>query len=142
MKIHEIPGKMFTQWESDVKSILDTWIDYDITLDEFKKIFAFNMKQCTENGGIALIADSSKAEGVFSQEIQEYITKEVFHIMYQKSIRYFINIKPEIPGLTSLTVRRYSANGGPSGIKIVDVGSVDDAKLWLRTHAFNEVPAE
>lgn len=138
MKIQEINGKMKSTWESDVISVLDTWTTYNITLDEFKEaILNKGMAFAKAHGGIAWIVDSSKAKGVFSKEIQDFIGSSVFPTFVQNGIKYFITIKPDVPGLTSMTVSNYSAKAGPAGIKLIDVKNVADAKMWLRDHAIS-----
>ena len=127
---------MISTWEADVNAVLDTWTTYSVTLDEFKEaVLIKGLNFAKSHGGIAWIVDSSKANGVFSQEIQKFIGSEVFPTFFKNGIKFFITIKPEVIGLTSMTVSSYSAKAGPAGIKLIDVSSVADAKMWLKEHA-------
>jgi len=135
MKINEIPGKMISTWEADVKAVLDTWSDYYISLDEFKDaVLNKGLNFAKTNGCTAWIVDSSTASGVFPSEIQNFIGTDVFPTFFKNGVKFFITIKPEVIGLTTLNVSAYSAKAGPAGIKLVDVSSVEDAKMWLREH--------
>ena len=135
MKIQEITGKMTSTWEEDVNAILDTWTTYFVTLEEFKEaVLNRGLNFAKAHDCAAWIVDSSKAEGVFAQEIQQFIGSEVFPTFFKNGIKFFITVKPEVVGLTSMTVSSYSAKAGPAGIKLVDVGSVEDAKMWLKEH--------
>ena len=136
MKIQEIQGKMISTWEADVNAILDTWTDYYVSLDEFRDaVLIKGLGFAKKHGGSAWIVDSSKAKGVFSQELQQFIASDVFKTFFDNGIKFFITIKPNVPGLTSMNVRSYSANAGPAGIKLIDVSSVADAKMWLKEHS-------
>lgn len=136
MQIQEISGKMTSTWEADVKAVLDTWTTYNVTLEEFKEaVLIKGVAFAKQHGAIAWIVDSSTAEGVFTQEIQDFIATDIFPGFVANNIKYFITIKPEIPGLTSLTVSSYASKAGPAGMQLVDVKSVEDAKMWLKENA-------
>ena len=136
MEIQNITGKMRSTWEDDVKAVLDIWTTYNITLEEFKEaVLIKGVNFAKSHGAIAWIVDSSKAKGVFAQEIQEFIGSTVFPTFVKNGIKFFITIKPEVAGLTSLTVSNYAAKAGPAGMQLVDVKSVSDAKLWLKNNA-------
>ncbi|PLX27974.1 hypothetical protein C0583_01935 [Candidatus Parcubacteria bacterium] len=136
MLIQKIPGKMASTWEEDSKAVLDTWETYDVSLDEFKDaILNKGINFIQGRGAVAWIVDSTKAKGVFSQEIQDFIGSDIFPAFVNNGIKYFITIKPEVANLTSLTVSNYAAKAGPAGMKLVDVKSVADAKMWLRENA-------
>ncbi len=133
MKLHEIPGKVISTWEADVKSVLDTWSNYSISLEEFQEMFVGkSLEYAKHNGGIAFIIDSSFAKGQLAPEIQDYIARTAYQKLLNNGIKNFITIKPMVPGLTNLTVKNYSANAGPAGIQLIEVSSVEDAKLWLK----------
>lgn len=135
MKVQEIPGKMTSVWESDVNAVLDIWTSYSISLDEFKEaILIKGLPFAKSHGGKAWIIDSSKAKGVFPQDIQQYIGSDILPAFNRNGIKFLITIKPEVIGLTSMTVSSYSSKVGPAGIKLVDVSSVADAKMWLKAH--------
>jgi hypothetical protein len=136
MKIQEIPGKMVSTWEADVKAVLDTWTTYHVTLQEFENaVLIKGVNFAKANGGIAWIVDSSTAKGVFSQEIQEFIGSTIFPAFVQNGIKFFITIRPNIPGFTNVTVSTYSFKVEPAGLHLVDVKSVSDAKMWLNEHS-------
>ena len=131
--IQEIPGKMVTTWNSEVKAVIDTWTTYSISLEEMTEaVLVKGVNYAQIRGGIAWIVDSSKAEGVFAPAIQEFIGSTIFPKFVEIGIKYFITIKPEVSGITSLTVRSYSAKAGPCGLQLIDLRSVDDAVLWLK----------
>lgn len=133
MQIQNIPGKMISTWEDDVKAVLDTWTTYNVSLEEFKEaVLIKGVAFAKAHGAIAWIVDSSTAVGVFTQDIQNFIATDIFPTFVANNIKYFITIKPEVQGLTNLTVSNYAAQAGPAGMQLVDVKSVIDAKMWLR----------
>ncbi len=36
MKVYEVEGKIRSEWNSEVRAIIDTWTTYMISLEEFK----------------------------------------------------------------------------------------------------------
>lgn len=134
-KIQEVTGKMYSTWNPEVKAVIDTWTTYNVSLEEFKEaVLIKGVNFSKAHKGVAWVVDSSKAVGVFSQEIQQFIGTDIFPAFAKSGIKYFITIKPETKGLTSLTVANYSAKAGPAGLKLIDLKSVNDAIMWLKEH--------
>ena len=135
-KIAEIPGKMISTWEEDVKSVLDSWTDYNVSLEDFKQaVFVTGVKYFTAHSGVAWIVDSSVAKGSFSKEIQNFIQSDGFPIFNKAGLKFFITVLPKEVGITTLTVRNYSSKADPFGIELVEAKTVEDAKEWLNDHA-------
>lgn len=136
MKIHSIPGKLEVSWRSDVKAIVDHWISYGVSLDEFKEaVLVKGLNHAKSNGGVAWIVDSSEAKGSFTQEIQDFIGSDIFPAFAKNGVKYFITISSAVSSLTNLTVKSFSAKVGPNGLQLLEVKSVDDAVMWLKEHA-------
>ena len=136
MKYYENPGKFVSEWRDDVKAVVDTVLDFGLTLEEFKEaVMIKGMAQAKSRGGVAWIVDSSQATGVFSQDIQDYIGSDVFPAFAANGIKYFITINSEVSALTKMTVRTFQAKTGPHGIQLVEVKSVEDAITWLKENA-------
>ena len=118
MKVYSIPGKLEVTWLGDVKSIVDTWSNYNVTLEEFKEAVMSNgLKHAKANGGIAYIVDSSTAKGAFSQEIQTFIGSDAFPAFAKNGIKYFITITSQVSTVTKMAVKSYAAKTGPNGLK-------------------------
>ena len=133
MKLHSIPGKLEVEWMGDVKAIVDTWSNYNVTLEEFRdSVLNKGLKHAKANGGVAYIVDSSTAKGVFSQEIQAFIDSDVFPAFAKGGIKYFITITSQVSSVTKMTVKNYSAKAGPHGLKLVELNSLKDAVEWLK----------
>ena len=136
MKIFSIPGKLEVNWNGDVKAIVDTWSDYSVSLADFSDaVLNQGLKHAKANGGIAYIVDSSKAVGVFSDEIQKYIETDIFPAFAAGGIKYFITINSEASALTNMTVNSYASKAGPLGLQLVELKSADDAVMWLKANA-------
>lgn len=132
MLIHSIPGKLVVTWHPQARAIIDTWENYTVTLDEFKgAVLGAGLTFAKLNKAIAWIVDSSKAKGVFSQEIQQCIGSTVFPAFTKNGIKYFITILPQ-SALTKLTVKNFQQQTGPNGLELVETGSVEDAVAFLR----------
>lgn len=133
MLIHEIKGKMNVTWNNDVKSIIDTWESYFISLEDFRDaVLVKGLTHAKANGCIAWIVDSSKANGAFSPEIQKFIETDIFPSFAKNGIKYFITITSQVSAVTRLNVSKYASKTGPNGLQLVEVQSVDDAIEWLK----------
>ena len=109
MQITTIPGKMVQTWNGEVKAVVDTWTNYGATLDEFKQaVLIKGLNHAKLNQGRAWIVDSSKANGSFSQEIQNFIGSDIFPSFAKAGIKYFITITSE-SAVTRMTIRSYTA---------------------------------
>jgi|SRR5271166_2636818 len=134
-KIFEIPGKLRSEWDDDVKAVIDIWTDYNITLDQFKTaVLVKGVNYAKGHGGIAWIVDSQNAKGEFSAEIQNIMGTDTFPTFAKIGVKFFITIKSGFI-TTNKTIDKYSSQVGPNGIQLLDMGSIDDAILWLQANA-------
>jgi len=132
MQLASIPGKLTVAWNAEVRAVVDTWTNYGVTLEEFKQaILGKAVSQAKMNNVRAWIVDSSKANGTFSQEIQDFIGTDIFPAFAKAGVKYFITIT-SASAVTRMTIRNYTAKLGPNGLKLVDVASVEDAIEWLK----------
>lgn len=135
MHVHSIPGKLEVNWNPDVKAIVDTWSSYHVTLEQFSEaVLGKGLDTAKAKGAIAWIVDSSSAQGVFTQEIQDFIGSDVFPGFAKNGIKYFITVLPK-SAVTKMTVKRYSTKAGPSGIELVEANSLEDALDFLKEKA-------
>jgi hypothetical protein len=135
MQITQVPGKLTVSWLSDVKAVWDQWHDYALTFAEFEEaVMKKGLSHAKRNGAIAWIADASEAKNLMSQEIQDYIAKTVFKTFVSIGVKYFISITPK-SAIAKLGVMKYQAQVGPAGIKLVEVGTLIEAKDFLAKQA-------
>ncbi len=133
MQIGAIPGKMESVWHEEVKAVVDTWSTYQVSLDEFKQaVTDKELLYAKAHGGKAWIVDSSQAKGVFPSDVQAFIASDVFKSFARDGIKYFITISSEVSAITNLNIKQFSAHAGPSGIQLLNLKSVADAKTWLK----------
>lgn len=133
--IFEIPSKLSVAWDSEVKAVIDTWLNYAVTQGEFANaVLHKGLAHAQKNGGIAYIVDSSQATGIFSQEIQRFIETDIFPAFAKAGIQYFITILSK-SSVTNMGINRYSAKAEPLGLQLVNVDSLESARDWLRSNA-------
>lgn len=136
MDVYEIPGKLSVKWEDSVKAVIDTWTSYSVTLEEFKEaVLSKGVGYASPRGVKAWIVDSSQAKGSFTQEIQSFIGSDVFPKFAKIGVKYFITISSQVSSVTNMTVKSYSAQAGPHGVKLVTAGSAAEAIEWLKLQA-------
>ena len=131
MIVHEIPGTLVVDWNDKAKATIDTWTTYGITVEQFREaILKKGVANAKLRGGRAWIMDASKAKGVFAPEVQSLIEKEVFPAFARIGVKYFVTIKSG-SAVTNMSIGRYTAHLGPSGIQMVEVPDVKTALAWL-----------
>ncbi len=130
--VHTIVGKVACSWLPEHQAMLDEWTSYFVSLEEFKAaVMKAGVAHSKKNGGRAWIVDSSKAKGVFADEIQQYIGSTCFKEFVAAGVKYFITIRSQVSSSTNLTVARYERQAGPAGIQLVTVDSLAQALAFL-----------
>lgn len=131
-KIFELPDKLLIEWDSEAKAIIDTWSSYHITKEEFEKaVMGEGLDQAVEQGAVAWVADARNAKGSLTNELYEFMEKEVFPKLVNIGIKYFITINSTDPD-TRLTVKKLSSKAESSGLKLMKSGSLESAIYWLK----------
>lgn len=134
-KVYQIPGKLTVEYDAAVRAIIDTWSSYSVTLEEFREaVLSRGLSHAKLYQAQAWIVDSSSATGAFSPEINKLIAKEVFPTFVKNGIKYFLTITAQ-SALTKLSIAGYTSQVGPSGMKLVEARSTQDAKDWLKANA-------
>jgi hypothetical protein len=138
-KIFELSNKLLCEWDSDAKVVIDTWTTYNVSLAEFKEaVLVKGVNYAKACGVIAWIVDSSRAKGVFSQEIQRFIETDIFPTFTKIGVRYFITINSE-SALTNMTISQYRAKAGSNGLNLLNATNTQSAIEWLMKNAYNRV---
>jgi hypothetical protein len=135
IKIHEVPNKLLCEWDPEAKAVIDTWTTYAVSLAEFKEaVLTKGVEYAKANGVQAWIVDSHSANGVFSQEIQDFIGSTIFPTFARIGVQYFMTINSE-NAITNLTIAQYSTKAGPCGLKVLNGSSAEGAIEWLKKNA-------
>lgn len=133
--VFEIPGKLQVFFDTDHHTIIDKWINYGVTLQQFEEaVIKKGLPYAKSNNGKAWIVDSSEAKGAFSQEIQDFIASTVFKKFSENGIKFFITITSQ-SAVTNLSIKNYQSKLGPHGIKLVEASNIKDALQWLKTNS-------
>jgi hypothetical protein len=135
MKVHEIPGTLLVEWNDAVKSIVDTWSTYQITVPQFREaILGKGLGYAKAHGGRAWVMDATKAQGAMPKDVQDLIEAEVFKAFAAIGIKYFVTIKSVESALANSAIKRFVSQIGPSGIQMVEVPDQKQAIAWLKEH--------
>ncbi len=134
-KIFEIPNKLLCEWDSEAKAMIDTWTTYSVSLEEFREAVLINgVNHAKVNGVKAWIVDSHHAKGVFSQDIQKFIETDIFPTFAKIGVKYFMTINSE-SATTNLTIKQYSTQAGPNGLKVLNGSNAETGIEWLKKNA-------
>jgi len=134
MLIHEIPGVLRVEWNSEAKTMIDTWSSYTISVPQFREaILQKGVAHAKLHRGRAWVMDATKAKGAFSPEVQALIENEVFKAFAAIGVKYFLTIK-SASALTNMSIKSYTAHLGPCGIQMVEVPDQNTAIAWVKEH--------
>lgn len=135
MRIHEIPNMLLVEWNDEVKTMVDTWSSYAITVPQFREaILDKGLAHSRAHGGRAWVMDGTKAKGAMSADVQKLIETEVFKAFAAAGIKYFITIKSEVSTIANMAIKTFTSHMGPCGIRLVELPDVNTAIAWLKEH--------
>jgi len=118
----------------DAHAIVDGWTSYGVSLAEFREaVLVRGLGYAKQKRGRAWIVDSSRAKGLFSDDIQRFIGTDVFPAFAKAGSKYFATISSS-SSLTNLSMGTYKARLGPNGIQLAEPGSVGQALQWLKAN--------
>lgn len=133
MIIHEIPAKMTTEWNNDIRAIIDTVYTFMFSLEEFETaVLKKGLPYAKKRNGQAWIVDSSGATGIFIREIQDFIDAVVFPAFRENGIKYFITVNTSNSILAQRTVDVFSNFTANHDLRLVQVSSLAEAIAWLK----------
>ena len=134
MIIHEIPAKMTTEWNDDIRAIIDTVYTFMLSLEEFETaVLTKGLPFAEKRNGQAWIVDSSRATGIFIKEIQDFIDTVVFPAFKKSGIKYFITVNTSNSILAQRTVDVFSNFTPDHNLRLVQVSSITEAIDWLKS---------
>ncbi|NQZ75989.1 MAG: hypothetical protein HRT61_07740 [Ekhidna sp.] len=136
--IYEIPGKMQGHYDTDKKTIIDTWSILNASFEEWKStIYDVGiMDFVAKNGATTWITDTSNATGVFDKKIQQFREDVSAEAMAKSGIKMFFTVMSG-SAIATLSARKTSkAYAGHGNMQSISVGSLEEAfemrdkELW------------
>ncbi len=134
-KFYELPGHLVSEFDSEVKAVINLWTNYSITLEEFKEaVFVNGVNHAKNYGAVAFITDAKDCTGEFSPEIQKFIATDVLPTFTKIGVKYFLIIKSGYI-YTNKTIETFTSTAGPNGLKLIEADSTPGAIAWLKKYA-------
>ena len=119
-------------WLSDVKAIRVEWLKLFMSLEEFQIICGEAIKILNEFKGKIWIADQYNSEGVFSQEIQNFIIGDLENAAKAAGIEKVLTVTPNNLGLSSMSVKKWSSNVEKKGNFVTGTfETLESCKEWI-----------
>ena len=116
MGVYGVPGMLECERHDGVRAMVYTWTTYSVSKNEFREAaLVKGVSFARTNKVVAWVVDSSKAVGTFSQDIQNFIGKDVVPTFAKIGVKYFITINSKTSMLRKMTVSNYSAKAGTIG---------------------------
>lgn len=128
-KIYEIPGKMVSHYYPEEKIIIDSWTELNASFEDWKKtIYEIGILDfAPKNGVTTWITDTSRATGIFDNQIQDFRKDVSAAAMAKSGIKLFFTVLSS-SALSTLSVRKTSkVYGGHGEMKSMAVSSLDEA---------------
>lgn len=129
-KIYEIPGKMVSHYyPPEEKTIIDSWTELNASFEDWKKtIYEIGILDfAPKNGVTTWITDTSRATGIFDNQIQDFRKDVSAAAMAKSGIKLFFTVLSS-SALSTLSVRKTSkVYGGHGEMKSMAVSSLEEA---------------
>ena len=133
-ELYNIPGKVVGHYHPDMKTIIDTWDSLLISLEDWKaSVYEVGICDFAPKNGVKVwIIGTSKGQGVFKQEVQEFREQVARPKLVQNGVEYLFVVLPQ-SALGKLSARKtanlYDGDGTLHGYQ---VASVEEARKILK----------
>lgn len=131
MNIYSIPNKLDVNWYPDILCVVESWKNYDVDLEEFRKaVFVKGINHARASQFKAWIFDGSQAQGSFGPEVQSMIDQDRFPALAWAGAKYFFTVDA---AASEVSVDPDTAD--TRGVQRATAPSADAALAWLRAKA-------
>ncbi|MBT9544268.1 MAG: hypothetical protein IV090_02630 [Candidatus Sericytochromatia bacterium] len=128
MNITSIDGKLDVSWHPEILTVLESWSDYDVELESFRKaVFVKGINHIKASRGKAWIFDPGTATGSFGPEVQAMIDADRFAALGWTGAKYFVTINPAATDISVNTDTEHTR-----GVQRVEAPSVEGAMAWIK----------
>ena len=133
-ELYRIPGKVVGHYHPDIHTIIDSWESLMVSLDEWRSnIYDIGIVDYAPKHGVkAWIIDTSKSQGVFKPEIQEFREKVARPKLAQVGVKHLFVVLPA-SAIGKLSAKKTAKlYGGQEGMQSHHVASVEEAVSILK----------
>lgn len=133
-ELYHIPGKVIGHHHPEINSIIDTWDSLLISLDDWRStIYEVGIVDYAPRNGVkAWIIDTSKSQGVFKPEVQEFREKVARPKLAENGVRHLFVVLPAT-ALGKLSAKKTARlYGGQKSMKSHYVTSIQEAVNILK----------
>lgn len=128
MNIYTIQDKLTSDWQPEIRSVVEVWTHYIEDMEEFRKaIYVKSINHAKASQAKGWIFDDHEAPGNFSEEIQAFIGRNRFAALSWCGIKYFVRINPSVSEPTPFTPEQDA-----QGVTCMEIASVPDAIEWIK----------
>ncbi len=119
-------------WLEDVKAVRIQWLDLFVGLDDFKQITTNALELIKEHKSSIWIMDAFNSDGVFSNEIQSFISDELVELGVSEGVLKVLTIMPKSAGLANMTTKNWQARVRKKNAFVMeDFSDLDACKKWI-----------
>lgn len=120
-------------WIEEFKAVRVEWLKLHMKLETFQGIIGEALQVLKEHQGSIWLADSYESEGVFPQDIQEFMQNDDT-TAFAKSfgLKMILSVMPKQAGLSSLSTKKWTKDAESRGDYIVhQFPDLDTCLTWL-----------
>ncbi|MEM6831570.1 MAG: hypothetical protein AAGA66_15770 [Bacteroidota bacterium] len=119
-------------WLEDVKAVRVELFDLFMSLDDFINVMNHVLEFIKEYKSEIWIADSYNSEGVFSKEIQEYISNELIATGVSIGVKKVLTVMPKSYGLANMTTKNWQARVRKANAFVMEeFPDIETCKRWI-----------
>jgi hypothetical protein len=129
VNITSIDGKLDVSWHPEILTVLESWSDYDVELESFRKaVFVKGINHIKASRGKAWIFDPGSATGSFGPEVQAMIDADRFAALGWTGAKILRDNQSRSDG----NLGQYRYRKHPRCSQRVEAPSVDGAMAWIK----------
>ena len=129
MNIYSIDNKLDVSWYPEIRTVLESWKDYNVELEEFRKaVFVKGINHAKASQGKAWIFEPSAAPGAFNPDVQEMIDRDRFAALGWTGAKFFITVNSAATAVSEVQ----AASDATRGVQLLEAPSVDAAVAWVK----------
>lgn len=129
MNIYSIDNKLDVSWYPEIRTVLESWKDFNVELEEFRKaVFVKGINHSKASQGKAWIYNADGVAGTYPADVQEMVDRDRFAALGWTGSKYFITVNPAATAVTEVQ----AASDATRGVQLLEAPSVDAAVAWVK----------
>ncbi len=138
-ELYKIPGKVVGRHHPEINAIIDTWESLLISLEDWKaSVYEIGIVDyAPRNGVTSWIIDTSKSQGVFKPEIQDFREKVARPRLAENGVKFLFVVLPH-SAISKLSARKTAKLYQEGTFESYPVSSINEAVEIIKAAGLTE----